>query len=312
MVGIRGLAGRFEMDARTSPENYRNTAQPERVVSLGDVIRLMGRSWRYIAVGAVVGCVIAIALALLIPRTYRAEVVTVLAEDSVGAGGALSKLAGQFSSLAALGGVSLPGGAQRNETLALLRSREFAIGLINEYKLMPVLFASRWDAAAGKWRVSNPEDVPTLADAWEVFDKKVRTVIEDRDRGLVTVRIELRDRKLAAELANALVDQLNDALRRRKLGELDASLAFLQREYEKATLVHLRDVMSSVMESQVSERMLATSRKDYALRVVDPAVIPDLKRYVWPKPALFVALALVVGSLAGFVFSLALSYRSRP
>ncbi len=298
------------MDMLTSADGHQSSPRAERVVTLYDMAVVIGRVWRYLAIGALLGAGIGVGVALLTPRVYRAEVVAVLADDN--SSNPLSKLAGQFGSLAALGGINLSaGGSARNETLALLRSKDFALRTVGQYNLMPALFVSRWDAASSRWRVSKPEDVPTQFDAWEVFDKKVRTVIEDRDRGLVTLRIELRDRKLAADLANTMVEQLNDALRRRKLQELDDSIAFLQREYEKATLLHLREVMSTVMESQVTERMLATSRKDYALRVVDPATLADVRRYVWPKPFLFVALGVVSGSMLGFVCGLLVAYRKR-
>lgn len=298
------------MDARTSADNHRSGPPLERVVTLSDMIGLAVRFWRYVGTGAVLGCTIAAGVALLTHHIYRAEVTAVLAETT--GSNPLSRLAGQLggvAGLAGLTGMELSVGSNRNETLALLRSREFATKVIEERRLMPVLFADRWDSARGQWRVSKPEDVPTQSDAWYLFDKRIRTVIEDRDRGLVTLRIELRDRRLAADLANSMVAELNEVLRQRKLEELDASLAFLQRAYETATLVQLRDVISTVMEAQVSERTLANSRKDYALRVVDPATVPDARRYVWPKPILFVALGLVVGSMAGFTCAVLVSYR---
>ena len=278
-------------------------------MTLHEIFIVLARSWRYVAAGALLCCAAAVGIALLTPRVYRAEVVAVLTEDATG--NPLSRIAGQFGGLAALGGVSLPTGSNRNETLALLKSREFATRIIEDEGLMPVLFARRWDAGTRRWRVTNPADVPTLFDAWELFDKRIRTVIEDRDRGLVTLRIEMRDRKLAADLANSMVVKLNEALRQRKLQELDDSIEYLQRELVKTTLVQLRDAMASVMETQVSERMLATARKDYALRVIDPARTPDARRYVWPKPALAGALGLVLGGMLGFVAARVKSYLRR-
>jgi len=296
------------MDTRTSDTGVAANPDAARVVLLGDMFAVVARSWRYIAAGALLCSAVAVGVSLLSPREYRAEVVAALTEDS--ASGPLSRLAGQFGGLASLGGINLPTGSNRNETLALLRSREFATRIIEEHKLMQVLFARRWDAAASRWR-AKPEDVPTLLDAWELFDKHIRTVIEDRDRGLVTLRIELQDRQLAADLANDMIARLNEAVRRRKLQELDDSIGYLQRELDKTSLLQLRDVMTGVMESQVSVRMLATARKDYALRVVDPAIPADARRYVSPKPLLAGALGIVVGGMLGFAAALVRLYRGR-
>lgn len=280
-----------------------------RVVTLSDIVALIVRAWRFVVAGALLCCFVGVGIALLMPRVYRAEVVAVTTEN--GSSNPLSRIAGQFGGLAALGGVNLPSETNRNETLALLRSKEFATRIIEEEGLMPVLFARRWNAATHQWRATNPADVPTLSDAWELFDKRIRTVIDDRDRGLVTLRIELHDRKLAADLANKMVAELNEALRQRKLHELDDSIRYLQQESVKTTLLPLRDVMASVMETQVSERMLATARKDYALRVVDPATISDARRYVQPKPLLVGALGFVLGAMLGFATWLTRSYRRR-
>ena len=52
-----------------------------------------------------------------------------------------------------------------------------------------------------RWRDTDPDQVPTEWDAWEAFDREVREVIEDRDRGLVSVQIELPDREQARRVA---------------------------------------------------------------------------------------------------------------
>ena len=76
-------------------------------------------------------------------------------------------------------------------------------------------------------------------------------------------------------------------------------------------MLPLRDVMAAVIETRVNERMLATARKDYALRVIDPAIIPDARRYVRPKPILTAVLGFVLGGMLGFAASLTRSYRRR-
>ena len=57
--------------------------------------------------------------------------------------------------------------------------------------------------------------------------------------------------------------------------------------------------MYAAMENQLNAVMLAKARPDYALRVVDPALVPDAREPIKPKRRLLV--------LAGFVFGLFLS-----
>jgi LPS O-antigen subunit length determinant protein (WzzB/FepE family) len=238
---------------------------------------------------------------------YRAGI-TVIPVAGDEAAGALSRLAGQFGGLAGLAGVNLGGSGNSQEAMALLRSQAFGESLIVDEDLMPLLFAGRWDAESGKWRADRDGDVPTLWDGWLRFDRKVRTILEDRDRGLVTIRIEMADRERAAALAASIVERANRQLRERKLAEIDGNLDYLRTELARAELVELRQAISRVMEAQVSERMLASARSEYAFRVLDPPRVPDADRPVRPRRALLAALGTVAGALLGFLLGTLLSY----
>ena len=117
-------------------------------ISLLECWSLLRRHWRLIA--AVVGAatVIAIVWSLFLPKTYKAE--ATIATVSSG-GGALSGLAGQFGGLASLAGVSIGGGGESAKLIAILKSRSLAENVIRQENLMPILFASQWDAEGKKW-----------------------------------------------------------------------------------------------------------------------------------------------------------------
>jgi len=279
----------------------------ERTVTLFDVAGLIRNLWPYWLAGALIGGLVAGAVAFTVRPIYRASTVVmpVSAQDS---GGTLARLAGQFGGLASLAGL---GGMQsdgRNEAIAVLKSQAFTEKFIVDENLLPVLFADKWDGATGKWKVSDPSETPTLWDAWLLFDKRIRTIIEDRDRGLVTVRVEWHDPEQVSRWANLMVERANQQLRDRKLAEIDANLAYLQGELGKAQLVELRQAIGKVMESQVSERMIASGRKDYAFRPLDPARAPDPDRPESPKKALWIVLGTVGGMLLGFALGTLRAY----
>ena len=60
--------------------------------------------------------------------------------------------------------MSLGGGGNKDEYLQYLQSNAFTARFIEDEKLLPVLFADRWDAENDRWKVDDPADVPTLAD----------------------------------------------------------------------------------------------------------------------------------------------------
>src|SRR5690606_29535177 len=126
------------------------------------------------------------------------------------AAGGLARLASQFGGLAALAGVTVPSGDDsRHEAIAVLESRQFALEMIDDLDLLPVLFSKRWDPARRTWLTESGRGLPTNDEAWRIWDKSIRTVFDDRARGLITVRVEWRDRELAAAWANEMISRLN-------------------------------------------------------------------------------------------------------
>jgi uncharacterized protein involved in exopolysaccharide biosynthesis len=241
---------------------------------------------------------IAVTYALLAVPVYRAEVLVAPAH-SESAGGGLSEIVSRFGGLAGIG--ALAGGsasAAKDESLAVLRSREFTSEFIQKNALMPILYAERWDASNSTWKTSRWSNSPTLNDAVERFDRDVRVVAEDRRTGMIRVSIEWRDRELAAQWANSLVASLNAAARRRSLTDSRAAIAFLRRELAEAETVSVRNAVNKLIEARLESIMLASVREDYALRVLDRAVVPDVDNFVRPKRAA----VTLAGAFAGLFF----------
>jgi uncharacterized protein involved in exopolysaccharide biosynthesis len=248
----------------------------------------------------------AIAFAFLAPKTYRAEIV--LLPVSQEGGGGLSGLAGGLGGLASLAGVSLPKDSGREETLALLQSKFFLGEFIRDRHLATVLLHDEWDAAAGAWK--DADDPPSEADAVKYLLDRVLSISEDPSSSLVRLRIDWRDPELAVAWATELVERLNRTARSRAVERANKSISYLNRELPKTQLVEGRDALNRVLESQINTVMMANVTDDYALRVVDPAVVPDRDDFVRPQRLLVIAVGLLLGiALAGFVTIVRLALR---
>jgi len=258
-----------------------------------------GRWW---IVACMLVCTAALtAVAFLTTPVYRAATVVVAAGPERSGMGALSSALGQLGGLASLAGIDMnPGASQAEESLAVLRSREFTEGFIRDHKLMPELFPKRWDANARRWK-GPKEDWPTLAQGFKYFDQKVRKVTQDRKTQLITVSIEWRDRVKAAEWANALVARLNAEMRARAIAKTNASVGFLERELAATSEIDTRQAINRLMEAQINQRMLANVTEEYALRVVDKALPADPKDPVKPKKLVLMGLGPILGMLLGAV-----------
>jgi uncharacterized protein involved in exopolysaccharide biosynthesis len=269
--------------------------EDEKILNLRELFaKLWPRRWWIVATVllAVAGATV---IAFTMTRKYRAAVVVVPAAADRNALGGMGGLA-QLGGLASLAGINLGGGnTETEEGIAVLKSRGFTEKFIQDHNLMPVLYAKRWDAAAGKWREG--ERPPTPAKAFKDFDSKIRSVVEDKKTGLITVLVIWRDREQAAQWANELVQRLNVEMRSRAIANTNASLGFLEKELEGTTTVATRDAISRLIEAQVKQRMLANVTQEYAFRVVDHAMPPDADDPVGPRKLV----VLLAGALVGLV-----------
>jgi uncharacterized protein involved in exopolysaccharide biosynthesis len=276
------------------------------VVTLSDIVRgVMRLRWFWLC-GAVLGLVAGLVVGFVQTPIYRASVVVMPVTERQPVPGAIGGLLGQFGGRSML---QLGGDTGKNEAVAVLKSRDLSLAVIREANLMPVLFPSRWDPARGQWKPVEPDQIPTEWDAWEAFDKRVRRILEDEDRGLLTIQIELPDREQAQAVADLLLTKANAEIRGRKLAELDSRIKLLEEELGQASLVELRQAIAEVMQAQISQRMMVRSQPDYAFRVIDPAAVPDLDRPERPKKAFLAVLGTVAGLLGGLGVGLFAGYR---
>lgn len=265
----------------------------EDSISLLELGRLLHAERRLIA--AIVGAVALISLIAafsLTTQLYRAEVL--LAPVSTNKNDGMSALIGQFGDIAAL--VDGYVGNTKDstaESIATLQSRVLASQFIRERHLKPLLFSDQWDKVKQDWR--DPAEIPTDLEAYDVFDKRIRTVNVDRRTGLVSLFIEWEDPVLAASWANALVTAVNERRRTEAVHDAQRSIEYLERQLARTSSVDVRQSLYRLIEAQTKTIALAHAREEYAFKIIDPAVPPELP--VPRRRALIVAVGLLLGGV---------------
>lgn len=259
------------------------------------------REWKVLVLTTSLGLTAALVVLLLGERTYRVETLLIHVSDR-DSQGAIGDLAAQFGGLALLAGIELGGGSSADESLAILRSRSLTERFISRHALLPVLFSDRWDASKGDWIDQAENMPPSLWRAYEKFDRQIRKISMNKSTGLITLTIDWRDPKVAADWANSLVQFANEETRRRAIKETAKNLEYLRAELKKTDVLEVQQAIYRLIESQVKRLMLANVRHEYTFRVIDPAVPPDRDKYVWPRLSLTLAIGLVFGLFAGIAF----------
>ena len=258
-------------------------------------------------------------------RTVAYESSALLAQvkdDSSQLGGAISSVVGQLGGL--VGGLGLPGGATSvEESVAVLRSRDFALRFMNERAVLPYLFPKLWDQAAGKWRhdavsgggtwatqlaqrLSGQQIMVPPVVAGPLPDEEVRVFdsmrAADIDRRTNFVRLSVRgpSPQIAQVWATEMIHDLNESLRQRALDDSRRAIKLLVQKVDSEAQQTERVIASALLESQLRHEVSAESRREYALRVLDPPSLP-YERYA-PRRARIVMVGAALGFLTGAVY----------
>jgi uncharacterized protein involved in exopolysaccharide biosynthesis len=274
---------------------------PGQEVNLREISRILWRrKWLIILVTAAFAAA-SVAYALLASEWYRAEVLLAPAEEQSD-----SSLGG-LGGLAALAGVNVAG-SEGAEAIAVLRSRELARSFIEEFGLLTVFFADKWDPQGNRWKGNDPRRWPDIRDAVKYFHDRVLTVSEDRQTRLVTVGIEWRDADVAAVWATELVQRANARQRQRALREAETNVAYLQEEMASTGIVTLQQSIGRLLETELQKLMLARGNEEYAFRVIDGAAAP--REPVRPKRVLVAVIGTLLGAMIA-VFGVLLVHAMR-
>jgi uncharacterized protein involved in exopolysaccharide biosynthesis len=274
-----------------SLESNERPPQPagDREIDLVAVALLMWAHRYWLLATTLLGIAVGLYLALTAAPTYRADVVTTEVREQ-GIGGGAAALANQLGGLVNLSSLGI--GADRSErnAEAVLESRLLVQEFITRNNLVPQLYP-------------DPKTRPTLWRAVQRFQKGIVSVRQDQRRGVTTLSVEWTDPTTAAHWANGLVGLANELIRTHALEEAQRNINYLNAQSEHTTDVDLRRVIFNLIENETKTLMMANGRAEYAFRIIDPAVPPEVRS--GPHRTLLVATGLLVGLLLGAMIVLA-------
>lgn len=142
---------------------------------------------------------------------------------------------GLSAALGELGGF-LPVGASgllgkespSDRLLAVLQSRSLAFDVVQHLNILPIFFASQWDADQQRWRKSPP---PTVQDAVRRLNKIVS--ITANRQGVITITVEHTDPALAAAIANRYPQALQQVLNENAFTTAKKNRLFIAAQLDK-------------------------------------------------------------------------------
>jgi len=252
------------------------------------------------------------------PDMYRADSLLSPADSSGSSG--LANISGQLGGLAALAGVNIGGSEKSQAELAVqvIKSRQFVESFITQHDLIvPLMAVKNWDIKSDTLIIDSdiysettdewfrePKGLrgkkPTLQEAYEVFIKEVFDIEKDKDSGLYSVSINYYSPFVAKKWVTWLIEDINNNMRERVISDTKNNLLYLHSQLEKTSVAAMQGTFYKLIEEQTKSLMLAEVQEEFVFKVIDPAVVPEVK--FKPKRALI----CIIGTFLGVSLGLAM------
>jgi len=300
MTGYERLPGQSE--ARQSPDDE---------IDLRELFATLWRGRWIIIATTILFAVVGVFYALSKPNVYQASVLLAPAQSE----GSPSGISGQLGGLASLAGITLWGGA--NKTIMakeVLQSRAFLTDFIHRHDLsVPLMATKAWDMKNESW-VIDPEIYNVEANEWQQDEEGISlkptdwdmvkefkeghlNLSEDKETGMLTLKLKSLSPPVAKEWADMLVKDINEHMRQQDVKDAEARIAYLKEKLSEINITGMQQVFYQLIESETRTVMLANAQNEYVFKTVDPAVVPQEKSE--PKRALICVLVTVLGGMLG-------------
>jgi uncharacterized protein involved in exopolysaccharide biosynthesis len=235
----------------------------EDEINFLDYWRVIRRRWKIIAVIFLTSVVTAVVVSLLMTPIYQAKT-TIMPIESSGSG--VSAALRSLGSLPFVGGM-LPsvGRASASKLVAVLKSRTVAEDVIKALDLIKVLFKEE------------PVEPPTLQDAIRTLTEGMTRIADDK-KGLITVSVEYKDPRIAADIANQYTVALQRFLSENALSTAKRNRILIEEQ--------LKNVKEELREAEEVMKSFQTNKKIVAMDAQTEAAIKalaELKAQVMAK-----------------------------
>ncbi|WP_229607874.1 Wzz/FepE/Etk N-terminal domain-containing protein [Vibrio parahaemolyticus] len=305
----------MELKKNPHPNSLLYPQLPKKEINFRELFWALWKGKLVIIATTIVFTVASVIYALSLPNIYKADALLAPSESS--SGGGLSKMAGQLGGLAALAGVNLGGGESSQTELAVqvMKSRQFIDLFIEKHNLLVPLMATEgwelstnelvvdnkvYDSENGEW-LRKPQGLrgakPSKQEAYELFSRELFNVSLNKETGLYTVSISHYSPYVAQQWVTWLIEDINKVMRERTISETSQNLAYLDTQLQKTAVTDMQSTFYKLIEEQTKSLMLAEVQEEFVFKVVDPAVVPEVKS--GPKRALICVVGFLLGLLIG-------------
>jgi tyrosine-protein kinase Etk/Wzc len=189
---------------------YNVTADETDEISLLDLLQVVADNLRLLILGPLAVGIVALGISFIIKPTFTATTTFLPPQQQQSAAASMLQSLGALGGLAGAGGIKSPA----DQYVALTGSRSVKDALIEKFKL-----TERYDTTLRQ-------------DARKELEKNTR--ISTAKNGLITVEVDDHEPQIAADMANAYVEELSRLMSRLALTEAQERRVFFEGQLKKS------------------------------------------------------------------------------
>ena len=289
-----------------------NTQNQDDEIDLAELWRAIWAGKFTIIIISMIFAIASVFFALSKPDIYKASAILAPASDE---SGGMGGVAGQLGGLASMAGISLGGGGGVDKTalaLEILKSRSFIETFIAKHDLLiPLMASKKWDMSSDtllldeelydqankKWIREVKAPKKPEPSSWEAYEELSELIVvsQDKTTSMVNIEISFYSPNIAKQWLTWFIQDINEYMREQDQIEAKASIEYLTEQLVNIKVATMETVFYQLIEEQTKNMMLTMVKKEYVLKTIDPAQVPDTKDK--PKRALIVVLGTMLGGM---------------
>jgi LPS O-antigen subunit length determinant protein (WzzB/FepE family) len=261
--------------------------------------------------------------ALSIPNQYKA--ITLLAPAQSDDGGGLSGAVSRLGGLASIAGLGLggDGGGKAHTAQQIMTSWSFIDSFIAENNLEVEVYAGEgwnegsntlkinrdiYDVEKNEWLIEDKSGSTGAPSSWKLFEAFAKriTVAEDEQYGLVSVSVEHYSPQIAKQWLDLYIAAINKHMQERQVARVSNNIEYLEAQIEKTSITEMQEVLYTIIEEQIKNKMLAEASPDFAFVAISPSMIPEKKSQ--PKRASICIFGTLLGGMLSIMLVLVMHY----
>ena len=301
-----------------SPKSY------ESLINISDLVEILYKNIFLFVMLVSVFSISSVFFALSLNNKYESSAILEL--SNLGTSSDSSMISSEYSSLAALGGISLSSGTndRSDYVLKTLTSREFLKHLISFESVKENLFASKsFDQSTkeiiydqeifqdGKWvrkAKENRSPEPSYHEVYKKIFLNNFSAKKDLDSGFIILSFEHISPIFAYDFLTLIIYELNSITRIKDLKETQKMNDYLEDQLPLTKEKNIKDTIYKLIAEELKSKMIANVNEDYILKSIDPPFIPEFKSS--PNRPLICILGFLLGLLVGFLVCLIKFYNT--